>query len=231
MRESTKSYLKGINNNKHMNCKIQSKQDILEKSLLEFFSIKENVDRIIPIIAKTEKKKLSDKPEISLRILDWFITNYSKTHNVVYRLDNGEPFDVFRSYKSQLKVFSKKSFDPFCRVHKDSNSNVQKPIRRRSNKSNVRSTKPIQLHYVTDMGEERVMNTVDTMIGQLAFCRWAIQNKVLDYVEENFDDINNDMNKHAKRNRTSVTLKTKKSSITATRTYTKKNVRIVVEFD
>ena len=216
-----------------MNCsRIQSKQDILEKSLLEFFSIKENVDRIIPIISKMEKKKLSDKPEISLRILDWFITNYSKTHNVVYRLDNGEPFDVFRSYKSQLKVFSKKSFDPFCRVHKDNTSTPQKPSRRRSNKSNIRTSKPIQLHYTTDFGDGNVMNTVDTMIGQLAFCRWAIQNKVLDYVKDHFDEINQDMNQHAKKkNRASVTLHTKKSSITATRTYTKKNVKIVVEFD
>lgn len=210
--------------------KPQSKQDILERSLIEFFSIKENIDKIVPIISKECKKKLDGKPDISLRILDWFITNYSKTYSTVYKLSNGETFDVFRSYKSQLKIFSKKSFDPFCRVHKEE-SNYKKPMRRRSNKSNIRTSKPIQLYYTSEFGEGET-KVINTMVGQLAFCRWAIQNEVLEYVEEHFDDINNDMNKHAKRkNRNSLTIKNKKSTITATRTFTKNNVKILVEFD
>ena len=52
--------------------------------------------------------------KISLRIVDWFVTNYSKKHDSIY--DNSDkPFIVFHSYKSQLKSYSKRYFDPFCR--------------------------------------------------------------------------------------------------------------------
>jgi hypothetical protein len=42
------------------------------------------------------------------------VTNYSKRHNTVYILD-GQEFLVYTNYKSQLKAYSKKLFDPFCR--------------------------------------------------------------------------------------------------------------------
>ena len=42
------------------------------------------------------------------------MTNYSKRHNTVYILD-GQEFLVYVNYKSQLKAYSKKLFDPFCR--------------------------------------------------------------------------------------------------------------------
>ena len=51
---------------------------------------------------------------ISLRLIDWFVTNYSKRHNIGYIL-GGQEFMVYMSYKSQLKAYSKKLFDPFCR--------------------------------------------------------------------------------------------------------------------
>jgi hypothetical protein len=65
-----------------------------------------------------------------LRSIDWFITNYSKKNNTYYLVYNdklGNPsfseidnkyrvnMNVFHSYKSQLKAYSKKKFDPFCR--------------------------------------------------------------------------------------------------------------------
>lgn len=52
--------------------------------------------------------------KISLRIVDWFVTNYSKKHDSIYD-NNNKSFIVFHSYKSQLKSYSKKYFDPFCR--------------------------------------------------------------------------------------------------------------------
>lgn len=52
---------------------------------------------------------------ISLRILDWFVSNYSKKNNVVYTTEDGRMFNVFMEYKAQLKSYGKKWFDPFCR--------------------------------------------------------------------------------------------------------------------
>lgn len=51
---------------------------------------------------------------ISLRLIDWFVTNYAKQYNTSYIINNQE-FLVYTNYKSQLKAYSKKLFDPFCR--------------------------------------------------------------------------------------------------------------------
>ena len=58
---------------------------------------------------------LDNKTNISLRILDWFVTNYSKMNNVSYISKAGKHVIVYLAYKSHLKAYSKKMFDPFCR--------------------------------------------------------------------------------------------------------------------
>lgn len=80
--------------------------DILRTSLLKFFDEKENVDRFLPIINRTSP--------VSLRLLDYFCVNYTKSTQVVYMVTD-KYFDVHASYKNQLKTFSKKRFDPFRR--------------------------------------------------------------------------------------------------------------------
>ena len=55
------------------------------ESLINFFSIKENLDRIKPIINGTDDMK--NKPKMSLRILDWFVTNFSKKYNISYQVN------------------------------------------------------------------------------------------------------------------------------------------------
>jgi len=57
---------------------------------------------------------LNNKFQISLRIIDWFVTNYSKKNNICWMLKD-DRFVVYINYKSQLKAYSKKYFDPFCR--------------------------------------------------------------------------------------------------------------------
>ena len=49
--------------------------------------------------------------------MDWFVTNYSKKHNICYLTKNNKNinFIVYLDYKNQLKAYSKKQFDPFCR--------------------------------------------------------------------------------------------------------------------
>ena len=87
---------------------LQGKQVLLLKPINEFFSKNNNIEKIIPI--------LNGENTISLRIIDWFVTNYSKKNNVSYYLKDAQTqFIVYLSYKNQLKAFSKKQFDPFCR--------------------------------------------------------------------------------------------------------------------
>ena len=90
---------------------VSSKKDLLMHSLIHFFKNSDNLNQVIPII--------TGKSDISLRILDWFVTNYSKKNNIHYQVNdiNGKVknFIVYLDYKAQLKAYSKKNFDPFCR--------------------------------------------------------------------------------------------------------------------
>ena len=84
---------------------IYSKGDILLKRLLNYYT--------------SEKKAIicditQGRTNLSLRIIDWFVTNYSKNNRVRYN-HNGVEVSVYTDYKNQLRAFSKKMFDPFCR--------------------------------------------------------------------------------------------------------------------
>ena len=70
-----------------------------------FFLITDNqIKKMLDIINK--------ESEISLRILDWFVTNFSKKNNIIYDMKskNGmiEKYNVYLDYKAQLKAYSKK---------------------------------------------------------------------------------------------------------------------------
>jgi hypothetical protein len=61
---------------------------------------------------------LHKRKGISLRTIEWFITNYSKKTNLSYTTQDGKKFIVHCAYKSSLDGYSKKLFDPFCRTEK-----------------------------------------------------------------------------------------------------------------
>ena len=147
------------------------KMDILLDSLHRYYDNKKNMTKLLGIIDNNENK-------ISLRIIDWFVTNYSKKRNVYYTLyktdcgkitfvsDNNtlyKQFNTYQSYKSQLKSFSKKRFDPFCRRER------------------------INFSYDND-------KQVETTIGQLNFFKWAIDNLIIDYIKLHYNEIEEDMN-------------------------------------
>ena len=84
-----------------------TQNNLLLTNLLEFYNKNNNLDKILPII--------NGESEISLRLIDWFVTNYAKKNFTVYKKVNGERFKVYIDYKLKLKAYSKKRFDPFCR--------------------------------------------------------------------------------------------------------------------
>lgn len=143
------------------NIHISSQENTLIKSLDKFYKNKDFMNIMLPIVNGYSK--------ISLRALDWFVTNYSKHKKVTYTLkSNSKIFNVHYNYKAQLKAFNKKFFDPFCRGNR------------------------IPFFYDKD-------NCIITTIGQLNFFKWAISNEVVNYVTENLKDIEVDMNKTNKR--------------------------------
>lgn len=139
------------------------KESLIFKTLTNFYKNKNNLDILLQI--------LNQNSNISLRILDWLVTNYSKKYNVWYEVyKNGEKniFNVYLSYKNQLKAYSKKNFDPFCRRNRISIN-----------------LKEINENYNT---------TIITTIGQLNFFKWFIENKIINYVLINLNKIDEDMN-------------------------------------
>lgn len=86
--------------------KIHCKQELIVSSLQKFYATRNDIKEILPILQGTSP--------LSLRLVDWFVTNYAKKHNTGYILE-GQEFLVYTNYKSQLKAYSKKLFDPFCR--------------------------------------------------------------------------------------------------------------------
>jgi hypothetical protein len=195
-----------IDNDNDNNCSTQN--DLILKQLLVFYkrNNNENIQRMLDII--------NGNSRISLRIVDWFATNYSKEKYTIYTLQDSDGkdyrFKVYNDYKLKLKAYQKKRFDPFCRWER------------------------IMIPY----GEG---TKIQTTIGQLNFFKWAIENKVLEYIEENFDAIEKDMNTRnstAKRkniNQSQSDNKTRKKreelSISATKSIKKEEVEIIVKFD
>merc|ERR1712195_408501 len=82
-----------------------TQNSLLLDKLTEFYK-NNNIDKILPII--------NGESSISLRLIDWFVTNYSKKHFTLIKNKN-KRFKVYIDYKLKLKAYSKKRFDPFCR--------------------------------------------------------------------------------------------------------------------
>jgi len=185
---------------------------LLIESLRSFYVKPYNRDKLLHL--------LNDHDSISLRSIDWFITNYSKKNNsyyIVYEDKDGNPsFDeknkyrnnmnVFHSYKSQLKAYSKKKFDPFCRRDR------------------------ILFHLDEN-------NSVETTIGQLNFFKWAISNLIIDYIELHKIEIENDMNtslklmKENSNKKNGERKKRQELSLSATRGLKVNNIQIEISFD
>ena len=86
---------------------IQSQEQWVLHRLEKFYANQENIEKI--------QKVLLGESVLSLRLIDWFVTNYAKMYNRTFVNKNGKYVIVYLSYKSNLKAYSKKMFDPFCR--------------------------------------------------------------------------------------------------------------------
>lgn len=184
--------------------KYATKNDLLLNNLLEFYKNEDNMNRMLKIITGESK--------ISLRIVDWFATNYAKKYYTLYSItdSNGQErrFKVYVDYKLKLKAYSKENFDPFCRWER------------------------ITIPYKDG-------TSIETTLGQLNFFKWTLENKILDFIESNYADIEKDMNsrnstskrKEAPADATKTRKKREELSISATKSIKKEKVEIVVSFN
>ena len=208
--------------------KLSIKQDLLLNKIRKFFKEDKNIKELLQIV--------EGKTKLSLRIIDWFVTNYSKKNVIIIhnkkkqidRLSNSkispktkkkiedkyEEFNVHLNYKSQLKSFQKKQFDPFCRRQR------------------------INFYYTAD-------KFFVTTVGQLNFFKWAIENNILDYIRDNISVIEKDMNQNIKKSKSlknknvqnkvlcenKTRQKRRELSNSATKTANIRNTQIILDFD
>lgn len=76
--------------------------------------------RICPTLTDTIIDKhlvplITQNSDISLRALDWLVTNYSKKYNIVCQTKHGSLFNIYHGYKVALSHFRRRNFDPFRR--------------------------------------------------------------------------------------------------------------------
>jgi hypothetical protein len=190
-----------------------TQNDLLMSNLMKFYEEDNNLEKMLKII--------NGESPISLRIIDWFATNYAKKFFTVYEVGTNRRFKVYMDYKLKLKAYSKRRFDPFCRWDR------------------------ITIPYVNG-------TFIQTTIGQLNFFKWALENGVVAYIENNYATIEDDMNARnstsrrnnepdadaedgANNSNSKSNNKTRKKreelSISATKSIKKETVDIVVSFN
>ena len=137
--------------------KFTSREVYLLNEIQKFFTEEKISDILVPL--------LNQKAPISLRGIDWLITNYSKKYNILCssHINGGQMINIFHSYKRALAFYKRKHFDPF---------------RRRT-----------RLYIHLSDG-----NTVESTIGQTVFLMWASRLGVLKYAYSHADEIETDMN-------------------------------------
>jgi hypothetical protein len=182
---------------------LSSKQSLLMTTLYKFYENTGNTDKLLDVI--------SGQNNVSLRIIDWFVTNYSKKNNIIYsfkkivnKQENCVNFSVHLSYKNQLKAYSKKQFDPFCRRER------------------------INFYY-------KESSFITTTVGQLNFFRWLIENDIIDFIYKNINiiekDMNENINKHYKSKKIRSRRKRTELSVSATKSLNKHKLNIVLDFN
>ena len=192
-----------------------TQNDLLLNNLIEFYKRDNNLDNMLKIITGESK--------ISLRIVDWFATNYAKKFYTIYDIEMPSKetsdkssqndakvikrFKVYNDYKLKLKAYSKARFDPFCRWER------------------------ISIPYKNG-------TFIETTIGQLNFFKWTLENNIIKFIEENYDDIEQDMNSRnstSKKKELVDNSKTRKKreelSISASKSIKKEKVEITVNFN
>lgn len=138
--------------------KLSTQNSLLLKNLLDFFENRDNLEKMMEIV--------NNESHISLRLVDWFVTNYSKKYYTVYKIKTSmgeQRFKVYNEYKLKLKAYGKIRYDVFKRWER-----ISVPV--------------AENEYI------------ETTLGQLNFFKWAISNKVLEYIEKNYKEIEMDMN-------------------------------------
>ena len=212
---------------------LKSREDVLLEDLRKFYN--SDLDRVkllfatiikrnkknekITYASETSKQQLhdfiADKEDLpSLRTHDWFVTNYSKKNDTNYYVNIGAD-----RYKH---IF----------VHRDYKAQLDSYSKKLFDPFCRRA----RIVLIDPYG-----NRLKTTASQLNYFRWAIQNLIIEYVQEHLKEIEDDMKLHAttikqtiEDDEASILCGTNKSerelTISATKLVTHHKVEVTVSF-
>jgi len=176
-----------------------TQNSLLLDNLMKFYKKNDNLEKILPII--------NGESMTSLRLIDWFVTNYAKKYFTVYK-KGGERFKVYIDYKLKLKAYSKKRFDPFCRWDR-----INIPYK---NETYIQTTIG-QLNFFRWSLENDIIKYVEKNMDEIK----------LDQEKRNSTTKNNKINKKNKISRK----RREELSVCASKSIKKEKVEIIVKFD
>ena len=133
----------------------KERDQLILHSLNAFYADETNAKTLLSVLFKRSK--------ISLRALDFLVTNYSKRYGCSYIMTNGSTCNIFQAYKNCLKSFSKKDLDPFCRRERT-------------------------LYDIYDPVEGKTVSLLTTR-GQLNFFRFVIEKEIMQYAQKHIESI------------------------------------------
>jgi hypothetical protein len=128
---------------------------------------------------------VESRSPLSLRVIDWFVTHYARSHQVLYWIDdrkgvmyetypaNGahvRKFHLYLEYRAALKSYTKLFMDPFRRHER-----------------------------ITFVLEREPLTSIETTVGQLNFFRFAISNHVIEYIQNHLEEIEEHMADYQKQ--------------------------------
>ena len=167
-----------------------TQNDLLLENLLKYYRTDNRMERVLPII--------NGESAMSIRIIDWFVTNYAKKYYSVYTI-RGNEVDVDETAEtecgdmavavaaSESASASSTNSEPIRRfkVYVDYKLKLKAYSKRRFDP--FCRWQRISIPYKNG-------TYVQTTLGQLNFFRWALDNKILDYIAKHYAEIEHDMN-------------------------------------
>lgn len=90
----------------HAEYALTMRQQNILRELIDFYTVDNICNVLLPV--------LGQKFSVSLRAIDWLVTNYSKKNNIVLQ-EKGKLFNIHNEYKNSLSYYRRRNFDPFRR--------------------------------------------------------------------------------------------------------------------
>ena len=169
---------------------LTGKQFLLLIPLTRFYCETYNIEKL--------KTILDGKSKLSLRVVDWFVTNYSKKNLVMYNLKklkekyrlsavNVKEHDIESDGDSGIDIDTTEYYADYFNVFSDYRSQL-KSLNKKNFDPFCRRER-IKFFY-----GKKDPDYIITTVGQLNFFKWCIENYILEYIEENIKEIEKDMN-------------------------------------